>query len=133
MNRELYITEYFMKSLVAAHLATVVPAFLIGTWLIFFSTKGARRHRALGAAYLALMLATAILTFFIRELKHGALSWIHYMFIPLTLFGIWSAISGVRARNIARHRNAMIGLYAGVVGAGVAAMLPGRFLSTILW
>jgi len=122
-----------MKLIVAAHLATVVPAFLIGTWLIFFSAKGARGHRALGAAYLGLMLATAILTLFIRDLNHGALSWIHYVFLPLTLFGIWGAISGVRARNIARHRNAMVGLYAGVVGAGVAAMLPGRFLSTILW
>jgi uncharacterized membrane protein len=25
---------------------TVVPAFALGTWLIFFSRKGSRRHRA---------------------------------------------------------------------------------------
>src|SRR5437879_11267115 len=29
------------------HLATVIPAFLLGTWLIFFSRKGARPHRQL--------------------------------------------------------------------------------------
>jgi uncharacterized membrane protein len=28
------------------HVATGVPAFFIGTWLIFFSAKGARNHRA---------------------------------------------------------------------------------------
>jgi uncharacterized membrane protein len=44
------------------HLATVIPAFVIGTWLIFFSTKGARWHRGLGGLYLALMLVTAITT-----------------------------------------------------------------------
>ena len=31
---------------VKLHLATVVPAFAIGTWLIFFSRKGAPVHRA---------------------------------------------------------------------------------------
>ena len=29
-------------------MATVNSAFFIGTWLIFFSTKGARFHRAFG-------------------------------------------------------------------------------------
>src|SRR5579862_3815673 len=38
---------------VKLHLATVVPAFALGTWLIFFSRKGAPVHRALGAIYLA--------------------------------------------------------------------------------
>ena len=117
-----------MKPVIAIHLATVLSAFLIGTWLIFFSEKGARRHRALGALYLGLMLATVLVTLFIRELNHGALSWVHYVFVPLTLFGTWGAISGVRARNIPRHRNAMIGLYLGIVGAGAVALLPGRFL-----
>ena len=37
---------------VQIHLATVVPAFAIGTWQIFGSTKGSRAHRALGSGYL---------------------------------------------------------------------------------
>ena len=31
---------------VQLHVFTVVPAFALGTWLIFLSRKGARRHRA---------------------------------------------------------------------------------------
>ena len=117
-----------MKPLIVVHLAMVLPAFLIGTWLIFFSEKGARWHRALGAAYLALMLATAIVTLFIRELDPGRLSWIHYVFVPLTLYSVIAAIWGVRMRNIARHRGAMVGLYVGIIAAGAAAFLPGRLL-----
>jgi uncharacterized membrane protein len=45
---------------VKIRLATVLPAFLIGTWLIFFSIKGARWHRALGTVYLTLMTVTAM-------------------------------------------------------------------------
>lgn len=56
------------------HLATVIPAFVIGTWLIFFSTKGARWHRVLGAVYLTLMTVTAVATFFIRSIIPGSLS-----------------------------------------------------------
>src|SRR5438132_4235341 len=76
------------------HLATVLPAFAIGTWLIFFSTKGARRHRLLGALYLALMTVTAVTTFFIRRFSSGELSLIH-LFIPLTLFGVFGALWNV--------------------------------------
>ena len=54
------------------HLASVIPALAIGTWLIFFSTKGARRHRALGALYLALMTVTAVTTFFHPQHQSGA-------------------------------------------------------------
>lgn len=41
------------------HLATVIPAFVIGTWLIFVSPKGAPYHRALGYAYLVLVSIAA--------------------------------------------------------------------------
>ena len=42
------------------HLASVIPALAIGTWLIFFSTKGARIHRGLGVLYLTLMTVTSV-------------------------------------------------------------------------
>ena len=32
--------------------ATVIPAFLLGTWLLFVSKKGSRWQRTLGFAYL---------------------------------------------------------------------------------
>ena len=110
------------------HLATVLPAFAIGTWLIFFSTKGQRAHRALGALYLALMTVTAVDTFFIRSLNPPRLSLIH-LFIPLTLFGVVGALWNVRRGDIKGHRNAMIGLYVGgLVIAGALTLLPGRLM-----
>ena len=110
------------------HLATVIPAFVIGTWLIFFSTKGARWHRALGAVYLTLMTVTAIATFFIRSIIPGSLSPVH-LFIPLTLFGVFGALWNIRRGNIKGHRNAMLGLYfGGLLIAGGLTLLPGRLL-----
>ncbi len=115
------------------HLATVIPAFVIGTWLIFFSTKGARWHRGLGAVYLALMLVTAIATFFIRSISPGRLSFIH-LFIPLTLFGVFGALWNVRRGNIKGHRNAMLGLYVGgLLIAGGLTLVPGRMLHRVFF
>ena len=52
---------------VQAHVATVVPAFLLGTWLVFFSRKkGYKTHRILGATFLALMIATASIALFVH-------------------------------------------------------------------
>ncbi len=43
------------------HLATVVPAFLIGG-LQFLRRKGTPTHRLLGKVYMACMLATGLIT-----------------------------------------------------------------------
>src|SRR5882724_1071303 len=109
---------------VKIHLATVIPAFVIGTWLIFFSTKGMRWHRALGAVYLALMTVTAIATFFIRSIGRGQLSLIH-LFIPLTLFSVVGALWFVRRGNTRGHQGAMLGLYlGGLLIAGGLTLAP---------
>jgi hypothetical protein len=44
---------------VQLHVATVLPAFAIGAWLIFVSRKGSRHHRLLGKVFLGLMVATS--------------------------------------------------------------------------
>jgi len=118
---------------IKTHLATVLPAFAIGTWLIFCSTKGARWHRALGAAYLGLMTVTAIATFFIRSINSGGFSLVH-LFIPLTLFGVFAALWNVRRADIKGHRNAMLGLYVGgLLIAGGLTLLPGRLLHRVFF
>ena len=115
------------------HLATVIPAFLIGTWLIFLSTKGARYHRLLGVVFLSLMAVTALTTLFIRTINPGGFSFIH-LFIPLTLFGIWRTISSLRKGNIRGHRNSMLALYFGaIVIAGGFTFLPGRLMHAIVF
>ena len=115
------------------HLATVVPAFFLGTWLIFFSTKGSRFHRAIGALYLSLMTITAVAAMFIRSLRPAQLSWIH-IFVPLTLFGVASAIWRIRCKDIKGHRAAMMGVYfGGLIIAGALTFYPGRLMHRLFF
>jgi uncharacterized membrane protein len=118
------------------HLATVLPAFAIGTYQIFVSQKGAPLHRALGYVYLTLMSITAITTLFIHQVNPGGpfgFSLIH-LFVPLTLFGVVGAVTGARTHNVHRHRNSMIGLYVGgLLIAGGLTFLPGRLMHTIFF
>ena len=115
------------------HLVTVLPAFAIGTWLIFASRKGSLTHRRLGYAYLSLMTVTAISAFFIRSVDPPGLSPIH-LFIPLTLFGVSGALWHIRRGNVRGHRNAMLSLYlGGLLIAGGLTLLPGRLLHRVFF
>ena len=117
---------------VKVHLATVLPAFAIGTWQIFASTKGSRPHRTLGFIYMALMIVTAIAAFFIRGAS-GSLSSIH-LFIPLTFFGVFGALWWAHQGDIQGHRNAMLGLYCGgLLLAGALTLLSGRILHQVFF
>lgn len=117
---------------VQIHVATVVPAFFIGTWLIFFSAKGARNHRAAGYVYLTLMTVTAITALFIHQLP--ALDIFHgfgpiHLFSFVTLLGVFGALRGAWTHNIRLHRGAMLGVYiGGILIAGTFAFLPGRIM-----
>jgi uncharacterized membrane protein len=83
---------------VRIHLATVLPAFVIVTWLIFFSAPSARLHRALGAVHLALMTTAAAAASFIRTIDPGHLSLVH-LFVPSTLSGVFGPLWNVRRGN----------------------------------
>jgi len=122
---------------VRIHVATVVPAAIIGTWLIFFSRKGAPWHRALGYTYLTLMCFTAISTLWVHQLMPNGpffgLSPIHLL-IPLVLLGAYNAIQGARTHNIARHRYAMLGVYiGGILIAGGFTFVPGRIMHAVVF
>ena len=120
---------------VRIHAATVVPAFFIGTWQIFLSKKGARAHRVWGYLYLGLMTITAIAALFIHQVMPKSplfgLSPIH-IFVPLTLFGVVSALYNAWRHNVRAHRGAMLGTYVGgLLIAGTLAFMPGRIMHTV--
>jgi len=118
---------------VQIHLATVIPAFLLGTWLIFLSRKGSPRHRVVGAVYMILMLITATAAIFVRELRPGRFSWLH-LFVLLTYWSVFSALWNLRRKNIKGHQGAMIGLYVGgLLIAGSLTFLPGRIMHRIFF
>ena len=113
------------------HLATVVPAFLIGTFLMV-RAKGTARHRQLGQIYLLLMLVTGCTTLFmsaeVGPKFFGHFGYIHLLSI-LTLVTVPTAFFAAKTHQVAIHRNCMIGLYfGGILIAGSFALAPGRLL-----
>jgi uncharacterized membrane protein len=119
------------------HVATVVPAALIGTWQIFFNRKGMPLHRALGYVYLTLMTITALSTLWVHQLMpHGpffGFSPIHLL-IPLMLFGNYGAIRGARTHNLAMHRRAVLSVYiGGIFIAGGLTFIPGRIMHAVFF
>jgi uncharacterized membrane protein len=117
------------------HVATIVPAFVIGTWLIFFSTKGSRYHRLAGKTYLALMVLTSLAAVFVRSfsgwsLAMGPLSLgLIHLFVPLTLHGVWGTLAALRAGDVKGHQASMRGVYFGAIAiAGLLAFAPGRIM-----
>ncbi len=113
------------------HLATVVPAFAVGTFQLL-SRKGTSTHKLLGKIYMLLMLATGLITLAMPahvgpQLLH------HFGFIHIfslaALVSVPTAYFAARYGNIKAHRIAMISLYVGgILIAGALAFLPGRML-----
>ena len=112
------------------HLATVLPAVPLGAFVLW-SRKGGAMHKLLGRIWAAMMMVTALSSFWLQSLA-GGFSFIH-LFSVLTLVAIPIAIWNARRGNIRGHRNAMRGVYFGLIAAGLMAAAPGRFLGEFLF
>lgn len=113
------------------HLATVVPAFLIGACLLF-AKKGTPSHKRFGRVYMVLMLVTACISLLMQAqvgpLLLGHFGYIHLLSF-LTIYAVPMAYFSAKKGNIKRHKNSMIALYVGgMLVAGVFAFMPGRML-----
>ena len=113
------------------HLATVLPAFVIGTVMIL-RRKGTRSHKLWGKVFLLLMLMTASIALFMpatigpRWLGHFGL--IH-VFCIAVFISAPRAYFSARHGNIRAHRANMIGLYVGaILIAGAFTFTPGRMM-----
>lgn len=112
---------------VQLHLAAALLALAIGTALLL-GVKGNRLHRGLGWTWVIAMAVTAVSSLFIRELNHGAFSFVHFL-SGWTLVGLPMAVYAARRHKVAQHRKAMTGMFVGgLVLAGLLAFLPGRLL-----
>jgi uncharacterized membrane protein len=128
-NKHKVIMSYI--ELVYLHLATILPAFIIGTYLLL-KKKGTTAHRLLGKLYMLLMLSTAMITLLMpAELGPrllGHFGFIH-LFSFLVLYSVPSAYFAIKKGDLKRHRGNMIGLYVGgLLIAGSFALLPNRLL-----
>lgn len=118
------------------HLATIVPAFLVGTFLLL-RRKGTPLHKALGRSYLLLILATGVITLFmpaqVGPSVFGHFGFIH-TFSLLVFYSVPAAYFAARRGDIKTHRGNMIGLYVGgIIIAGSFALMPGRMLNELLF
>jgi uncharacterized membrane protein len=111
--------------LVQFHIATVVIALALGS-VQFVLPKGTGLHRTLGWAWATAMFATALVTFFIRDMNDGQVSPIH-IFSLMTFIGVPAALWLARIK-VMSHARAMVGLYIGLVIAGLTAVAPGRLI-----
>lgn len=115
------------------HLATVFPAFLIGTFILL-NRKGTPMHKVLGKIYMLLMLFTGIVTLFmpaaVGPTLLGHFGFIHLLSF-LALYSVPAAFFAARRGDIKTHKSNMIGLYiGGIIIAGGLTLLPGRLLNS---
>lgn len=118
--------------LIALHALGATFAVCTGVIVLWRPRKGGRAHRRLGAVWMASMYWTALSSFGIRELHPGRFSWIHLLslwtLVSLSV-ALWAAVTG-RSRL---HRRWVVGSYAGLLGAGIAAMsFPQRLAPQLL-
>lgn len=116
---------FAQSALVQFHLATVAIALVLGP-IQFVLPKGTGAHRLFGWIWAAAMLSTAIATFFIRDMRDGQFSPIH-IFSVMTFVGVPMALWLARVK-VMSHARTMVGLYIGLVIAGVTAIAPGRVI-----
>lgn len=114
----------------AIHLAAVVPALVIGA-VQLAAPKGTLPHKRLGWAWVIAMLTAAISSFWIMEIREGAGWSVIHLLSLWVLFALAMAIWHVRRGNVRAHKRFMVGTLLGLAGAGVGALMPGRFLARL--
>ena len=118
------------------HLGSLVPAFVIGTYLLL-NRKGTPVHRFLGKIYMGLMLFTAFITLFMEAVV-GPKFLNHFGFLHLlslfVLYTVPTAYRAIRVGNIKLHKRKMVGLYVGaLLVAGAFTLSPGRLIHSWLF
>jgi len=120
-----------MTPAIHLHLWTAVPALVIGA-VVLARLQGTAIHKAMGRIWVALMLVTAISSFWIRS-STGDFSWIHLLAVWV-LFALTMALFQIRwRRNVMSHRGWMIGTYVGLLVAMTLTLLPGRRIHVLFF
>lgn len=114
------------------HAFSAILAFALGA-VVLWRPKGTSLHKALGKAWVGLMLVVATSSLFINEIRMiGPFSPIH-LFALMTYLGIGQALWAIKVqRNVAAHRAGMQATYIGaLLLAGAFTFLPGRRMHAV--
>jgi uncharacterized membrane protein len=114
----------------AIHLAAVVPAVVFGA-VQLAAPKGTRPHRLLGWVWVIAMLTAAVSSFWIMEIRQGAGWSVIHLLSAWVLVALALAIWHIRRGNVRAHKGFMVGTLLGLAGAGIGALMPGRFLAQL--
>ena len=115
--------------LLVSHVAAALVSVGLGV-VQLVRRKGDLRHRVLGRVWVALMLWTAVSSFWIRHLRDGGFSWLHVLSV-VTLVTVTLGVVAVRRGDLRGHRGNMTGSWVGSAVAMVFAVaVPGRMLPT---
>jgi hypothetical protein len=75
------------------------------------------------------MLYVSVISFWIRDLRHGQLSLLHVLSV-VTLVSVVLGVVAARRHDVRRHRANLRGAWFGLVGAMIGALaVPDRLLS----
>jgi len=115
------------------HAFAAMSAFVLGL-IQFAAPKGTLPHRTLGWAWVLLMLAVAISSFWVHQIRLvGPWSPIHLLSIFVLIMlplAVWRA----HTHQVAEHRRAMISIFSGaLVIAGLLTLLPGRIMHAVVF
>src|SRR3954447_5838575 len=115
------------------HALAAMTAFALGL-VQFAAPNGTLPHRTIGWTWVLLMMAVAVSSFWIHEIRLvGRWSPIHLLSL-FTLVVIPIAVWRAHTHRVADHRRIMISIFAGaLVVAGLFTLLPGRILHTVLF
>jgi uncharacterized membrane protein len=118
---------------IPVHAFAAMTAFVLGV-VQLAAPKGTLPHRTLGWIWVCLMLAVAISSFWIHEIRLvGPWSPIHLLsiFVLITVpLAVWKA----HQHQVTDHRRIMISIFSGaLVIAGLFTLLPGRIMHTVVF
>jgi uncharacterized membrane protein len=109
-----------MQPIIGLHVLAAALALFIGL-AVLVRRKGTRSHRLLGRLWVGAMVAVALSSFWIFELRDGAgPSWIHALSV-WTLVSLALAVWFIRRGNVRAHQGFMVGTFAGLTIAGLLA------------
>jgi uncharacterized membrane protein len=118
-------------AVIQAHAFAAMGAFALGI-VQLAAPKGTLPHRFIGWIWVLLMLAVAIASFFIHEIRlWGPWSPIHFLSV-FTLISLPLAVLAAHRHRVPQHRQAMISIFIGaLVIAGAFTFLPGRIMHAV--
>lgn len=115
------------------HAICALTALVLASWQLL-GAKGTYAHRLLGRAWVVLMAAVALSSFWIHEIEmFGLFSPIHLLSI-ITLVLLPMAVLAARRGQIARHRAFMVSLFlTALIIPGLFTLLPGRTMHAVVF